>query len=111
MRYESESKTWSLAAGAVRERVRLLPEFERTRAEVVAAAVARCRGKSVAEMRELGGFSAVLESLVRALPSGCRVNVGSKLLPATVAGELVFEIASMRSDVQQALAAERKRGR
>lgn len=104
--YEGESRSWGIAARIVRERIRALPEFASARTALVAQAIADCRGRSVEEMRALGGFSEVLSRLVAALPSEFRVNVGSKLLPATVAGELVFEIASMRADVQAALADE-----
>jgi hypothetical protein len=106
MRYESESATWGIAARIVRERIRALPEFEPTRAALVAQAINECRGRSVAEMRALGGFSEVLARLITALPASLRINVGSTLLPATVAGELVFEIPAMRADVQAALARE-----
>lgn len=102
-RYETESRTWGIAAQAVRERVRARPEFKSARAELVAGAIARCRGRSVQEMRALGGFSGVLHRLVASLPDEYRTNVGSKLLPATVASELMFEIAAMRAEVQAAL--------
>lgn len=104
MRYEGESRTWSTAAAIVRDRVRALPEFARLRAELVATAVERCRGKSVAEMRALGGFSGVLHALTDALPDACRVNVGSKLLPWSLATELAAEVGNMRGEVQARLA-------
>jgi hypothetical protein len=109
MRYESESRVWSTAARIIRDRVRTLPEFQEARAAVVAHAIAACRGRDVTAMRELGGFSEVLRRIVDALPERYRVNVGSPLLPSTVASELGFEIPSMRADVQFALAAARSK--
>jgi hypothetical protein len=106
MRYESESKVWSTAAAIVRGRVRAMPEFSARRREIVAEAVAFCRGRDVAAMRAVGGFSAVLARLVDASPAACHVNVGSKLIPTTVASELNYEIAGMREDVQRTLASE-----
>jgi hypothetical protein len=57
-------------------------------------------------MRQLGGYSGVLERLVGELPQECHANVGSKLLPASVASELRAEIPAMRFDVQRALSRE-----
>lgn len=110
MRYESESRSWGIAARTVSGRIRAMPEFESTRARVVSEAIAECRGRSVEEMRALGGFSEVLSRLVAGLPPELRVNHGSKLLRASVAGELVVEIATMRADVQTALARETSMG-
>lgn len=104
MKYECESRTWSLAAQAIRQRIRALPEFGEARASVVAAAIADCRGKDVAGLRELGGFTAVVERHIAALPERFRVDHGSKLLPSTVASELGSEVGAMRAEVQFACA-------
>lgn len=87
--YESESRSWGIAARAISERVRAMPEFQGARATIVTEAIRTCRGKSVSEMRALGGFSEVLARLITRLPAELRTNVGSRLLPTTVAGELV----------------------
>lgn len=111
MYYEGESRTWGIAARIVAERVRSLPHFGTARAAIVKAAVELCRGKCVADMRLLGGFSGVLERLVGELPQECHANVGSKLLPSSVAAELRGEIPAMRSEVQRTLANEKENPR
>ena len=104
MRYESESRVWSTAARIVSDRVRALPEFSKFRGSLVRDAVALCRGKTVAEMRELGGFSSVLQKLIEALPESSDANVGSKLLHCSVRSELRLDVPSMRGEVQRRLA-------
>lgn len=105
MRYESESATWGIAARTISHRIRALPEFTEARARVVAAAVVACAGRDVAGMRELGGFSAVVEREIASLPERFRVNHGSKLLPTTVVDELASDLGTMRREVQQRVSA------
>jgi hypothetical protein len=88
MRYESESRTWGIAARAISERIRAMPEFAEARQLVIDGAAAECGDASVPTMRALGGFSAVIERQIKALPDRFHAPVGSKLLPATVASEL-----------------------
>jgi hypothetical protein len=97
----------SRAANLIRERISALPEFAHARSEVVVAAIADCRGRNVAEMRALGGFSEVIRRHVDALPATYRLNYGSKLLPRTVVDTLRDFVPAMREEVQWALAAVR----
>lgn len=103
MRYESESRTWSIAAAEVSRRVRAQPEFAEARKLVLEAAFVECRGRSAAELRELGGFTAVIKRHVATLPDKYRAALGSKLLPATVVSELSgqAEIGAMRFELQR----------
>lgn len=107
MRYESESRTWGIAAREISRRTRAMPEFQEARALVIDGAAAECRGADVAGMRALGGFTAVVERHVSALPDRFRVDCGSKLLPSSVAAELrCSEVAAMVSDVKERCSTE-----
>lgn len=97
-----ESATWSIAARAVSERIRALPEFAEARNRVVRESVALCLGRDVASMRMLGGFTAVIEHQIGALPPEFSAPRGSKLLPASVASELLALREELRFEVQSA---------
>jgi len=88
----------------IRRRIAALPEFAEARELVLEQAFAECRGKSIPEMRELGGFSAVLERRIQALPARCQLNHGSQLIPYSVQDLLRAELASLRAHLQRRLA-------
>lgn len=93
------------AFASVRDRVRALPEFSEARASVIASATVDCRGRDVAGMRALGGFSALIERHINALPPGFHVDHGSRMFPFTIADALRAEVPAMREAVQAALSA------
>lgn len=93
----------SRAAAIVSERVRALPEFAHARSLVVAGAFDECRGRSVGEMRALGGFTEVLRRHVAALPGPYHADRGSRLLPRSVASELLAVLPALREELQLAL--------
>lgn len=103
MRYENDFSV-SKAVGAVSERVCALPEFAHARSEVVTEAIWICRGRTVAEMRALGGFSEVIRTCIDRLPSKYSVDYGSKMFPRTVADELRARLPALREEVQFAIA-------
>lgn len=94
------------AAAIIHKRICGLPEFAAARGMVVAVTLAECRGRDVSAMRELGGFSAVLERNIDALPDKFRLNYGSKLLRRSVVDTLRAFVPSMREEVQAQLARE-----
>jgi len=97
----------SRAAEIIRERICALPEFARARSLVVTGALDECRGRDVASMRELGGFTNVILRHVDALPEQYRINYGSELLPRTVVDTLKEFHPAMRAELQGILCAER----
>jgi hypothetical protein len=103
MRYERDDSL-GRAARIISDRIRKLPEFGEARRLVVLAAIAECRGKTVAEMRELGGFSEVVRRHIAALGAAYRVNHGSQMWPFSVADELKLNVPKMREAMQLALA-------
>lgn len=104
-RYERDDSL-SRAARIIRERICALPEFAHARNEVVTAAFVECRGCDVPAMRALGGFTAVIERQIAALPEKYRINHGSKLLPCTVVDTLLEFVPAMREEVQLQLSVE-----
>lgn len=101
----------STAAGIVSARIRALPEFRNARELVLESAERRIfdydrAGPSVAVLRRMGGFTAIVEHAIAALPDHYRTNKGSKMLPRSVADELGFggEVAAMRSELQRRVA-------
>ncbi len=99
MLYERDDSL-SRAARIISERIRALPEFAEARGLVVLAATTECRGKSVSELRELGGFSEVVRRHISALGEKYRVNHGSKMWPFSVVDELKLGVPAMREAVQ-----------
>ncbi len=101
MPYFERDNSLNTAARIVRDRIRALPEFAEARGLVVLAATAECRGKSVAEMRELGGFSEVIRRHIYALGAKYRdESHGSKMFPVSVVDELGCDVPAMRDAVQ-----------
>lgn len=101
-----ESTTWSIAARAVSERIRARPEFIEARQLALETALGLCRGRDVEGLRQLGGFTAVIERTIRELPEQFHLPVGSKLLPATVVTELLSVIPALRFELQRTLSEE-----
>ncbi len=103
--FESESRTWGMAARIVTERVRAMPEFTEALELIVAGAVAVCgSAPSVARMRELGGFSKVIEQQRLSLPQRCFAKIGTPLLPTSIAIELCAADLDLVNKVKTRLA-------
>lgn len=102
--YEREPNWAGRAHAIIRERICALPEFARARSLVVMGALDECRGRDVAGMRELGGFSEVIRRHIAALPDAYRVDYGSKFFPRTVADILRDFVPAMREELQSTLA-------
>lgn len=103
--FESESRTWGIAARAVSARVRAMPEFTEALERIVAGSATACGpSPSVERMRELGGFSAVIEQQRLSLPQSCFDRIGSKLLPTSIAVELCASDLDLINKVKARLA-------
>lgn len=105
MRHELDNSL-SVAAAHLRQEIQARPLYATSRAAVIRAALDQCRGRDVPAMRVLGGFSAVIERQIDALPAECHVPVGSKLLPFSIVNVLRGDVPAMRETVQGTLARE-----
>jgi hypothetical protein len=94
------------ATARVAEAIRGLPEFAHARSRVVSAALAEIGSlPTVAHMRELGGYTAVVNRAIAALPSQYSLNCGSRLIPSTVADQLRLLNYAIASEVQHIVVA------
>lgn len=105
MRYERDDSL-SVAAAHLRREIQARPLYATSRASVIGAALAKCRGRDVPAMRVLGGFSAVIEREIDALPAECHESIGSQLLPFSIVNVLRADVPAMRETVQGTLARE-----
>lgn len=98
----------SLACLIIRNRIMELPEYAEAKELVIGAAFLECRGKTVAEMRELGGFTNVLLRYLDGLAHNpnemwakFRVDHGSKMWPRTVVDTLREDMGTLRLELQR----------
>jgi len=119
--FARDDTDWGKAVAAIRERICALPEFAHARSQALTEAIDVCRYHTVAEMRELGGFSEVIRRRIDALPDKYRHDYGSQLLPRSVVdilrefipqlrGELQWNLSQCESDEELQLPYWRKRG-
>ena len=94
------------ANALVSQRIRGLPEFRNARDLVLESAERRVfdfdrGGPSVAVLRRLGGYTAIVEYAIAALPEHYRADKGSKMFPRSVVDELRFDAAALREALQR----------
>ncbi|REJ98736.1 MAG: hypothetical protein DWQ35_00355 [Planctomycetota bacterium] len=86
----------------LRATIRASDEYRRLRAEVVESVAGQVRGRSIDEMRSLGGFSKIIGEAIDSLPAEARESRGSKLIPLTIVDVLRLDF-DIRNDVKRRL--------
>ena len=93
----------NIAAAYIRATIVASGEFADAKAIVLGSAFDQCRGRSVAEMRTLCGYSNVLAAHIANLPEMYRENRGSRLFPCSVTNVLSMSLGELREELQRRL--------
>lgn len=87
------------ALNVIRGRIRENPQYRVERENVVRYVAQKVKGKSVDEMRVMGGFSSVTTYAILKLAND--YNMGTAMIPWTHQNEMASDLQSIRHDAQR----------
>jgi len=87
------------ALKAIRNSIRNHPQYKVERENVVQYVATKVKGKSVEEMRAMGGFSSIITYAILHLAND--YNMGTAMIPWTHQNEMASDLQSIRHDAQR----------